>query len=542
MKPRPTSFRFNRYAWLTTVAIAITFALPSIAQKTAPVPAQGVQIISVQGYPELLVDGRPFFVHAAEFSYYRVPPDLWSHSLDRFHELGINTIDLHIPWNWHEIREGEYDFDGHTNPRRDLRGLLKMISEKGFYLIARPSPAMSDDWKNDGVPDWTINTSPNQTLAAIRFDAKAVQRYLLWPVAVAHELAPYNSIKTPTAPAGAENPTTSETKSAGRLLFIFLNDVPMIDAIGSASQASLQSQSGLRDAFVKAGIESHFAATEPHAENELSSANINSEIPVTGEWYMNHSSSTSVADPRAGGTRVTDLDAETLEFLAQNLRTQKDFPAMISGFQAGWLAPSDDAGPVRSAPSNTLLATRLLLSQGVSGIEYSPLQDSLTPPGYQTTSANRDFRWNAALDISGERQERAHAVARNGKFLEMWGEFLASSHPRAGIGLIDWRSGISQADGLSPAQKTEAANQARPMFQRIERVSLFAGLPIEIVSPGNQPTELLLHNSLLLLTIPDSLRGKSFSTDRRTNRATRICPRRRSSFLQSGTSARLAFR
>ncbi len=150
------------------------------------------------------------------------------------------------------------------------------------------------------------------------------------------------------------------------------------------------------------------------------------------------------------------------------------------------------------------------MAQGVTGIEYSPLQDSLTPPGYQTASANRDFRWNAALDISGEKQERALSVMRNGKFLETWGEFLASSHPRAGIGLIDWRSAVSQADGLSPAQKTEAANQSRAMFQRIERVALLAGLPIELVSPGNQSSELLLHNSLLLLAIPDSLRNKTF--------------------------------
>src|ERR1019366_7688533 len=100
LNPRITSQKFIRGAWLiTAVSVAFLCPLPSIAQKPAPAP--GVQIVSVQGYPELRADGRPFFVHAAEFSYYRVPPDLWSHSLDRFRELGINTIDLRIPWNWH---------------------------------------------------------------------------------------------------------------------------------------------------------------------------------------------------------------------------------------------------------------------------------------------------------------------------------------------------------------------------------------------------------------------------------------------------------
>jgi len=72
--------------------------------------------------PELRVDGVPFFLHAAQFDYFRIPPDLWFRSLDRYRELGINTIDLRIPWNWHEIGDAEFDFDGHTNPRRNLRG------------------------------------------------------------------------------------------------------------------------------------------------------------------------------------------------------------------------------------------------------------------------------------------------------------------------------------------------------------------------------------------------------------------------------------
>lgn len=454
----------------------------------------------MQGYPELRVDGRPFFVHAAEFSYYRVPPDLWSHSLDRFRELGINTIDLRIPWNWHEVRENEFDFDGHTNPRRDLRGLLRMIADKGFYLIARPSPAVADEWKNGGYPDDLNNSGQNQPF----------RRFTLWLAAVARELAPYDSTKKVTAPTEAGYQSNGESAAPGRLLFIFLDDAPAIDAAESSKPDSMQYVTMLRDAMAKGGIDAHFAATEPHAENGFGRNTNASGIPVAGEWYMRQSGHASVADPKAGGARVTDEDAQTLAFLAQNLRKQTDFPALLAGFQAGWPTPSDDAGPPRSASSNTLLGTRWLMAQGIAGIEYSPLQDSLTPPGFQTVNANRDFRWNAALDLSGEKQERAEAVTRNGKFLETWGEFLASSHPRAGIGLVDWSSGLSQAERISPAQEAEAVRQSHPIFQRIERVALFSGLPVELVSPGNQSTGLLLHNSLLLLAIPDSLRGKDF--------------------------------
>jgi Glycosyl hydrolases family 35 len=478
---------------MIALAIAITFSLPGLAQKSAPTNSapNGLQIISVQGYPELLVDGRPFFVHAAEFSYYRVPADLWGHSLDRFRELGINTIDLRIPWNWHEVREGEFDFDGHTNQRRDLRGLLKLIAEKGFHLIARPGTTAADDWKDNGYPDWLPAAASDQSQRALN----------LWLEAFARELAPYSSAKDSTAPANSANQPPSEEKYPSRLLFVLLNNSPTMDA---------QFPKALHDALTKEGIETQLVATDSHAEVMVNRVAAAPGIPTSGSWYMKESGHASVVDPKAGGTRVTDEDAQTLAFLAQNLRTQNDFPAMLTEFQAGWPSPSDDSGPRRSAPSNTLLGTRWLIAQGITGIEYSPLQDSLTPPGYQTASTNRDFRWNAPLDLSAEKQERSLAVMRNGKLLATWEDFLASSHPRAGIGLVDWGDTLSQADQISPEQKAEAMKQSRPMLQRIERVALFAGLPIEIVSPGNQSTELLLHNSLLLLAIPDSLRGKVF--------------------------------
>src|SRR5579863_4914608 len=114
--------------WNCLVA-AVLLALVSIsvsAQKSPPQkpppPVTGVQIVIAGNEPELRVGGVPFFIHAAQFDYFRIPPDLWLQSLKRYEELGINTIDLRIPWNWHEPSDGEFDFDGHTNPRRNLGG------------------------------------------------------------------------------------------------------------------------------------------------------------------------------------------------------------------------------------------------------------------------------------------------------------------------------------------------------------------------------------------------------------------------------------
>lgn len=480
------------------------------------------------------MDGHPFFIHAAEFPYYRIPRDLWNHSLDRYRELGINTIDVRIPWNWHEISEGEFDFDGRSNPRRDLRGLLEMISKNGFQLIARPGPTIGDQWKNGGYPDWLLGRAeyrmppadraaglypPAERALAANADSGAAQwlsnathiRYATqWLTAVARELAPYGSLKAIHTAAKDTSEASGDEKPAGRLLFVFLDDAAGLDTTASDGTDFSQYIKLLRDAVVAGGLEPHFVVTSNRAENGLDSAATSPGIGIAGKWSVTQSSHPSFADPRAHGARLPDDDAQTLALLTQSLHTQTDFPAFIAGFQSGWLTPADDAGPLPSAPSNTLLGTRWLMAQGAGGIEYSPFQDTLTPPGYQTVSVNRDFRSHAALDISGERQERALPVIRNAKFLETWGEFLASSHPRAGIGLVDWSSGLSQASDIPRQLAGDAAEESHALFRRVERVALLAGLPIELVNPENQSTELLLHNSLLLLVVPDSLRGKTF--------------------------------
>ncbi len=159
-------FTMLRRTWRVvgiTILFFTCFHARSAAQKVPAqkpiVPPAGLQIVSSANEPELHVDGVPFFIHAAQFDYFRIPADLWFRSLDRYRELGINTIDLRIPWNWHEIHDAEFDFDGHTNPRRNLRGLLQLIAEKRLRLIVRPGPLIGDHWRNAGYPAWLLKYS-----------------------------------------------------------------------------------------------------------------------------------------------------------------------------------------------------------------------------------------------------------------------------------------------------------------------------------------------------------------------------------------------
>jgi hypothetical protein len=517
------------------LAVSAAARMPRPGPPTEVTPVSGVRIVSQHGYPELHVDGRPFFIHAASFPYYRIPEDLWDRSLDRYRDLGINTIDLRIPWNWHEPREGEVDFDGHTNLRRDLRGLLRMITEKGFRLIARPGPIIGDDWRNGGYPDWLLRNGDYKMPAveqiagfyppAARIQASDAEagaaRWIsnathmrfaaLWLGAVARELAQYSSTKSVTiSPRPVHDGDPTEQKSSGPLLFVFLDDSAALDAAGHDPATYWKYINALQEALSAGGVQAPFVVTASHAENGFDHGASGSEVAIAGKWFLNPADRPPTENSKSNSLKLRDSDAQTLELLTQSLRTQPDFPAFLGDFQAGWLTAPDDAAPPRSSSYNTLLSSRWLMAQGAAGIEYSPLQDSLTPPGYQTAQANRAYRWDAALDLSGSRQARARAVERNANFLEPWSEFLASAHPRTSFALIDWRSGLSQAESLPPLSAESAAVESQSTLRQIERVAFFAGLPVELTDPSIQPVDSLLHEPVLLLVIPRALRGASF--------------------------------
>lgn len=497
--------------------------------KEEPPPALGVQLEIVNGYPELHVDGHPFFVHAAQFDYFRIPRDLWSDSLDRYRQLGINTIDVRIPWNWHEPTEGAFDFDGHTNPRRDLRGLLKMLAEKGFRLIARPGPMIGNEWPDGGVPVWFYSTSDYRGTQTnppagvplvsrhVSNVADAILTYeIKWLAAVAHELAPFtpsNTFNISVDLPGEDKP--KEKKVSGPLLFVFLDDSLELNPANFFAGVSLSYDRKFRDALIAGGLkpsfEGTFAISTPHAGHGFVNPGPDVAAGVTGEWFF-----APTGRPESGGGRMSDSDAESLSLLAQSLRLQPGFPPLIGSFQAGWHAPADDTNPPPSDPANTLLATRWLIGQGITGIEYSPLQDTLTPPGYQAEDSNREFRWDAALDLNGTLQPRAHEVQRNARILAAWGEFLATSHPRAEIGLVDVRQFIKTGGDVTEADDL-ASRQFTSRLRQIERVTSFGGYSTELVDLEHQPVDSILRDPLLLLINPVPIRGKNFLSERSQN-------------------------
>jgi len=96
------------------------------------------------------LNGEQFQVISGSLHYFRVHPDLWEDRIIKARQLGLNTIDTYVAWNFHSSREGEFRTDGW----RDLGRFLDLVAQHGLYAIVRPGPYICAEWRNAGMPTW----------------------------------------------------------------------------------------------------------------------------------------------------------------------------------------------------------------------------------------------------------------------------------------------------------------------------------------------------------------------------------------------------
>ena len=82
----------------------------------------------------------PEYVQAVEFPYYLYPRTLWERELVWLKTIGVSTVEFSIPWNWHQLEPGEFDFTGRTSPRRDLVGFVRLLRRLDLRAWVRPLP------------------------------------------------------------------------------------------------------------------------------------------------------------------------------------------------------------------------------------------------------------------------------------------------------------------------------------------------------------------------------------------------------------------
>jgi len=103
---------------------------------------------------------KPFFLYSGEVHYFRIPKREWKGRLNKAKASGLNTISSYIPWCWHEIKEGTFDFTGETCPERNLLDFIKFLKELGLYLLPRIGPISNAELIHEGLPDWLVKSHP----------------------------------------------------------------------------------------------------------------------------------------------------------------------------------------------------------------------------------------------------------------------------------------------------------------------------------------------------------------------------------------------
>ena len=99
-----------------------------------------------------VLDGRPFRIVSGGLHYFRVHPDQWPDRLRKARLMGLNTIDTYVPWNLHERRPGQLDFDGIL----DLAAFLDLAAAEGLHVLWRLGPYIGGEGGGGWLPSWSL--------------------------------------------------------------------------------------------------------------------------------------------------------------------------------------------------------------------------------------------------------------------------------------------------------------------------------------------------------------------------------------------------
>lgn len=117
-----------------------------------------------------LVNGKRTFLVSAGMEYARVPHELWGDRLLRLKRAGFNCVEIYTFWNFHEPREGQFEFSGD----HDLEAFLQLMRHMGLYAIVRVGPYYCAEWDNGGYPLW-LRFKPG---VRVREDNAAFEKYV----------------------------------------------------------------------------------------------------------------------------------------------------------------------------------------------------------------------------------------------------------------------------------------------------------------------------------------------------------------------------
>jgi len=87
--------------------------------------------------------------------YWRLDPREWLAALSALQSMGIEIVDVYLPWGVHEQTDGSLDF-GARDPRLDAARFLRLAHSLGLLAIVRPGPHINAELTFFGIPERVI--------------------------------------------------------------------------------------------------------------------------------------------------------------------------------------------------------------------------------------------------------------------------------------------------------------------------------------------------------------------------------------------------
>ncbi len=105
----------------------------------------------------------------------RIPEEYWRHRIRMTKAMGCNTVSAYLFWNYHEEKEGIYDF--HTG-NRNISKFISIAAEEGMWVIIRPGPYVCAEWEFGGLPPYLLRTPGIKVRCLDPVYMKAAERYI----------------------------------------------------------------------------------------------------------------------------------------------------------------------------------------------------------------------------------------------------------------------------------------------------------------------------------------------------------------------------
>lgn len=133
--------------WLLAVVTPATISalfVPSNPQQIKPFQWHPSSLINQQRSftienDRFVKDGTPVQLISGSIHYHRIPPQYWEDRLRRVKALGLNAIQIYVPWNFHQPYPGgseSFSFEGW----QDVGKFVELAGSLDLLVLLRPGP------------------------------------------------------------------------------------------------------------------------------------------------------------------------------------------------------------------------------------------------------------------------------------------------------------------------------------------------------------------------------------------------------------------